>query len=278
MTQLMKRLIGKVAVVTGSGGIGEACARRLAAEGAQLIIGDVDEASALKVVELITNDGNQAVFEPLDLLDEASVSAFYQRIEAMFGRLDVLHNNAACTSGEQMSADMAITEMSADTWDSAFAVNSRGTMLMIKHGIPLMLKHRAGSIINTSSGAALTGDLFGPAYAASKAAINCLTRYVATQYGKQGIRCNVISPGLIVTPNVYLSNSQEQLDRIEAHKLTPYLGEASDIAAAVAYLASDESRFMTAQIMQVDGGIMDHMPYFSETIDNFMGNPGKRTV
>jgi NAD(P)-dependent dehydrogenase (short-subunit alcohol dehydrogenase family) len=274
----MKRLVGKVAVVTGSGGIGEACARRLAAEGAQLIIGDIDEASARKVVELIIKDGNQAIFEPLDLLDEASVKAFYQRTDELFGRLDVLHNNAACTSGEQMAADMAITEMSAETWDRAFAVNTRGTMFMTKHGIPLMLKNNAGSIINTSSGAALCGDLFGPAYAASKAAINCLTRYIATQYGKQGIRCNVISPGLIVTPNVFLSNSSEQLDRIEKHKLTPYLGEAGDIAAAVAYLASDESRFMTAQIMQVDGGIMDHMPYFAETIDNFRNNPGKRTV
>src|SRR3546814_14239989 len=91
-----------------------------------------------------------------------------------------------------------------------------------------MLKNGRGSIINTSSGAALRGDLYGPAYASSKAAINCLTKYVATQFGKKGIRCNVISPGLVVTPNVHLSNSQEQLDRIEKHKLTPYLGEPDD--------------------------------------------------
>src|SRR3546814_5854831 len=81
-------------------------------------------------------------------------------------------------------------------------------MLMINHGIPLMLKNGRGSIINTSSGAALRGDLYGPAYASSKAAINCLTKYVATQFGKKGIRCNVISPGLVVTPNVHLSNSR----------------------------------------------------------------------
>ena len=149
---------------------------------------------------------------------------------------------------------------------------------MIKHAIPLMLTSGGGSIINTSSGAALRGDLFGPAYAASKAAINCLTLYTATQYGKQGIRCNVVSPGLIVTPNVRLRNSAEQLGRIEQHKLTPFLGEPEDIAKAVAFLASDESRFMTAQIMVVDGGILDHMPYFAETITAFASSPGNRSV
>src|SRR3546814_20999714 len=99
-----------------------------------------------------------------------------------------------------------------------------------------MLKNGRGSIINTSSGAALRGDLYGPAYASSKAAINCLTKYVATQFGKKGIRCNVISPGLVVTPNVHLSNSQEQLDRIEKHTLTPYLGEPATIATDAAHL------------------------------------------
>ncbi|MDB6063585.1 MAG: hypothetical protein JWM78_3688 [Verrucomicrobiaceae bacterium] len=274
----MHRLNGRIAVVTGSGGIGEACARRLAAEGAHVIIGDIDQASARRVADAIVGEGHLASADFLDLTDEQSVKTFYKNIAEKFGRLDVLHNNAAETRHEQMSRDMGITEMPAEIWDRAFEVNTRGTMFMIKHGIPLMLKNGGGSIISTSSGAALRGDLYGPAYAASKAAINCLTLYTATQYGKQGIRCNVISPGLIVTPNVYVSNSQEQLDRIEKHKLTPYLGKPEDIAAAVAYLASDDSRFMTAQIMVVDGGVLDHMPYFSETIENFMADPANRSV
>jgi len=274
----MSRLEGKVAIITGSGGIGEACAHRLAAEGAQVVIGDINPSSAQAVADSIAKRGNKAVTEYLDLANEESVIQFYQAIQDKFGRLDVLHNNAADTRAEQMGRDMGITEMPAEIWDRAFDVNARGTMFMIKHGIPLMIAGGGGSIINTSSGAALRGDLYGPAYAASKAAINCLTLYTATQYGKQGIRCNVISPGLIVTPNVYLSNSQEQLDRIEKHKLTPFLGAPSDIAAAVAYMASDESRFMTGQIMVVDGGIIDHMPYFSETIENFMSDPANRSV
>ena len=274
----MHRLAGQVAIVTGSGGIGEACARRLAAVGARVIIGDIALAQAEAIARDIVADGHQAEAHSLDISDEHSVKAFVARVRQSHGRLDVLHNNAADTRKEQMAQDMAITEMPADIWDQAFHVNTRGTMLMTKYAIPLMLENGGGSIINTSSGAALRGDLFGPAYAASKAAINCLTLYTATQYGKQGIRCNAVSPGLIVTPNVHLSNSREQLDRIEQHKLTPYLGEPEDIAKAVAFLASDESRFMTAQIMVVDGGIIDHMPYFSEVIQNFEADPANRSV
>jgi NAD(P)-dependent dehydrogenase (short-subunit alcohol dehydrogenase family) len=274
----MNRLVGRVAVVTGSGGIGEATAKRLAAEGAQVVLGDIDIANGEKVAARIVAEGGKAVALKVDIGEESEVKSFFAAVASQFGRLDVLHNNAADTRGEQMARDMGITEMSIEIWDRAFQINARGTMLMIKHGIPLMLKNGGGSIINTSSGAALRGDLYGPAYASSKAAINCLTMYVATQYGKQGIRCNVVSPGLVVTPNVFLSNSKEQLDRIETHKLTPYLGAPEDIAAAVAYLASDDARFVTAQVMVVDGGITNHMPYFSETIDNFMADPANRTV
>jgi NAD(P)-dependent dehydrogenase (short-subunit alcohol dehydrogenase family) len=274
----MNRLVGRVAVITGSGGIGEACARRYAAEGAQVVVGDVDMQGAARVADSISAAGGKAVAHPLDLANEDSVKALFKSVEERFGRLDVLHNNAADTRAEQMGHDMVITAMPVHIWDRAFEVNTRGTMLMIKHAIPLMLKHGKGSIINTSSGAALRGDLFGPAYAASKAAINCLSMYVATQFGKKGIRSNVISPGLIVTPNVYVSNSQEQLDRIEKHKLTPYLGEPDDIAAAAAYLASDESKFVTGQVMVVDGGIIDHMPYVPEVRDTFFESAAERHV
>lgn len=274
----MQRLEGRVAVVTGSGGIGEACARRLASEGATVIIGDIDVGHAGEVAADIMQAGGRAEALALDIAEEGSIIAFFEWLRGAHGRLDVLHNNAADTRGEQMARDMAIADMAAAIWDRAFQVNARGTMLMTKHALPLMLENDRGSIINTSSGAALRGDLFGPAYAASKAAINCLTQYTATQYGKQGIRCNVVSPGLIETPNVRLSNSEEQLDRIRGHKLTPYLGEPEDIAAAVAWLASDDARFVTAQVIVVDGGIIDHMPYFSEVIDNFTASPSSRSV
>jgi NAD(P)-dependent dehydrogenase (short-subunit alcohol dehydrogenase family) len=271
----MLRLSGRVALVTGAVGIGAATAHRLAAEGARLIVADIDVQAGETLAAAI---GGEAVYHPLDLADEASIAALFAMVGKRFGRLDVLHNNAAATSLAQMTRDMAIVEMDTEVWDAAFRVNTRGTMLMIKHAVPLMLRHGGGSIVNTSSGAALRGDLYAPAYAASKAAVNCLTMYVATQYGKQGIRCNVVSPGLIVTPTATGNSSQEQLDRIERHKLTPYLGAPDDIAAAVAYLASDDARFVTGQVIVVDGGITSHMPYFAETYGNFIADPGRRTV
>src|SRR5208283_370622 len=110
-----------------------------------------------RVAAKIVAEGGKAVALPLDIGDENSVKGFYAAVSDKFGRLDILHNNAAATSGEQMARDMAVTEMPIEIWDYAFQINARGTMLMIKHGIPLMLKHNRGSIINTSSGAALRG-------------------------------------------------------------------------------------------------------------------------
>lgn len=277
----MRRLENRVAIVTGSGGpsgIGSATAKRLAAEGAAVILADIDPGSAADAVGQIEASGGRAIARALDLGDEAGIAGLIGWVDQHFGRLDLLHNNAAATSAAQMGRDMAVALMDADVWDEAFRINGRGTMLMIKHALPLMLRGGGGSIVNTSSGAALRGDFYAPAYAASKAAINCLTMYVATQYGKQGIRCNAVSPGLIMTQANIVNNSQEQLDRIERHKLTPYLGNPDDIAAAVVYLGSDDARFVTGQVIVVDGGITSHMPYFAEVHDNFVSAPGQRTV
>src|SRR3546814_8138319 len=211
----MNRLSGRVVVISGSGGIGEACIRRFAREGAQVGIGDIDGDNAQRVADVINDSGGNAVYLPLDFAWEDSVKALFNEVDASFGRLDVLHNNAADTRAEQMALDMSVTEMPIEIWDRAFEINTRGTMLMIKHGIPLMLKNGRGSIINTSSGAALPRDLNGPAYASSKGEINCLTKYVTTQIGNKGIRSNVISPGLVVTTHVHMSNTQTQHDQIE---------------------------------------------------------------
>ncbi|CAM4304587.1 NAD(P)-dependent dehydrogenase (Short-subunit alcohol dehydrogenase family) [Novosphingobium lubricantis] len=277
----MKRLENKVAMVTGSGGptgIGSATAKRLAAEGASVVLADLDPALAAEAANAIQATGGTCIVKQVDLGDEASIRSLFVWVDERFSCLDLLHNNAAATGLDQMSRDMAIESLDAEVWDFAFQINARGTMLMIKHALPLVLRCGGGAIINTSSGAALRGDFYAPSYAASKAAVNCLSMYVATQYGKQGIRCNSVSPGLIMTQANVVTNSEEQLDRIKRHKLTPTLGLPEDIAAAVAYLGSDDGRFVTGQVLQVDGGITNHMPYFADVAENFAANKDKRAV
>ena len=261
----MRRLEGKVAVISGTtGGIGAATARRLASEGGKVVLADINVEGAEKTAEEIRAAGGDAFAHNLDLADEASIAALIAAAIAKYGRIDVLFNNAADTRVATMVKDAAIQYMDADIWDGVFRINTRGTMLMIKHTLPHMIRQGGGSIINTSSGASLRGDLFRPAYAASKAAVNVLTEYVAAQYGKKGIRCNVVSPGLVVTENTR-EGQAHNFALYEAHHLTPRLGEPDDLAAMVALLASDDGKFITAQVIAVDGGISTHFPHVAET-------------
>jgi len=277
----MKRLEGKVAIVSGARdveAIGGATALRLGAEGAKVVVADTDPEGAGSVAQAVVDAGGEAMACTVDLGDIDSIAALFARAVERFGTVDVLHNNAADTRMSQMAGDMAIEHMDPDVWDRAFHINVRGTMLMIKHVLPIMLKAGGGSIINASSGASLRGDFYAPAYASSKAAINCLGQYVATQYGSRNIRCNTVSPGLILTRTARDNNTQEQLDRIRSHSLTPHLGEPRDIAATVAYLASDDARFVTGQVLVVDGGYISHMPHVGENLDNFIASPAGRSV
>jgi NAD(P)-dependent dehydrogenase (short-subunit alcohol dehydrogenase family) len=190
-------------------------------------------------------------------------------VQARHGELSILVNNASITRGPVMAQDGVVSGMALEVWNRVFEVNTTGTMLMIKHALPLMLKAGAGSIINIGSGASQTGDVFRPAYAASKAAIDSLSRYVATQYGKKNIRCNVVSPGMIITENAMASHTDQSLALIERHALTPYLGRPEDIAAMVALLASDDGRFVTGQTICVDGGYLAHFAHVADVYAHF---------
>jgi len=261
----LARLQGKVAVISGtSGGIGAATAHRLADEGAAVVLADINLPGAEQTARAVRETGGEAFAHYLDLAEEDSVAALIAAAVARYGRIDVLFNNAADTRQETMVLDAAVEFMDADLWDSVFRINTRGTMLMIKHALPHMVRQGGGSIINTSSGAALRSDLFRVAYASSKAAINVLTEYVAAQYGKKGVRCNVVSPGLVVTETSEATQGHN-LDLYRTHHLTPRLGRPGDIAAMVALLASDDGKFITAQIIPVDGGISTHFPHVAET-------------
>jgi NAD(P)-dependent dehydrogenase (short-subunit alcohol dehydrogenase family) len=273
----MSKLTDRVAIVTGGGiGIGEVCAKHLTAEGAKVAVADIDLPGATRVAAEIRAAGGDARAFHVDISSEPSVVQLYSDVLAHYGRLDVLHNNAAATAGEQFFRDAGIGEMDVAIWDRAFAVNTRGTMLMIKHAIAPMLKAGGGSIINTSSSTSLAADYYSPAYASSKAAINVLTKYVAMQYGKRNIRCNAIAPGLILTPTAQTNNKKSDLASVEDNTMVPYLGRPEDVAAIVVFLASDASRLVTSQVLCIDGGYTAHMAHAAALHEVFLAHPASR--
>jgi len=256
----MGRLNDRVAVVTGGGGgIGGATARALAREGASVLVVDIDEAAAARVALDIEQAGGWAAAYRADLSEEADVVAAIAAAVTQFGRLDVLHNNAALTESDFLTRDTAVTDLSLDVWERTMAVNLRSQMLTCKHAIPVMLQSGGGSIVNMSSGASLKGDRTRTAYGASKAGVNALTMYVATSHGKQGIRVNTIVPGLIITDAVRAHLDATMLAGLGKATLTPYLGQPDDIADLVVFLASDESRYITGQMVVIDGGMSAHV-------------------
>jgi NAD(P)-dependent dehydrogenase (short-subunit alcohol dehydrogenase family) len=256
----MGRLIDRVAIVTGGGGgIGGATARALAREGASVLIVDIDEAAAAAVASDIEEGGGTAAAFRADLSEEADVIAMIAAATGRFGRLDVLHNNAALTDSDFLVRDTAVTDLSLDVWERTMAVNLGSQMLACKHAVPEMARGGGGSIINMSSGASLKGDRTRTAYGVSKAGVNALSMYVATSHGKLGIRVNTIVPGLVITDAVRAHLDEQTLAGLGKATLTPYLGQPDDIAGLVVFLASDESRYITGQMIVIDGGMSAHV-------------------
>jgi NAD(P)-dependent dehydrogenase (short-subunit alcohol dehydrogenase family) len=254
------RVGGKVAIVTGgAGGIGSATARALAREGASVAVLDIDQVGAERVAGEIGDAGGHALAVPADLSEEAGVVGAIRTVVDHFGRLDVLHNNAALTDSDFLKRDTPVTELDLEVWERTLSVNLTSQMLTCKHAIPAMMPDGGGSIINMSSGASLKGDRTRTAYGVSKAGVNTLTMYVATSHGKQGIRVNTIVPGLIVTDAVRAHLNDEILAGLSRAILTNHLGEPDDIANLVLFLASDESRYITGQMISVDGGMSAHV-------------------
>lgn len=265
----MGRLTGRTCIVTGgAGGLGSATVRRLCAEGGQVVIADIMLEPAQALAEDIRASGGDAIALHVDLGDPDSIRKLIDDTLAHYGKLEVIFNNGAATQADFLNRDGAAGDMEIEVWDTTFAVNARGTMLMIKYALSALIASGSGAIINTSSGAALLGDLARTAYAASKSAVNALTLYVAAQYGKQGVTCNVISPGMVPTATSR-ANQPELIRMVERHHLTPELGYPEDIAAMVALLASDEGRFVSGQILRVDGGVSKAFAHVADNRDQF---------
>jgi len=254
------RVDGRVAIVTGgAGGIGAASARALAVEGASVAVVDIDGDGAARVAEGIRESGGAAMDVQADLSEEAQVAAAVRSAVDHFGRLDVLHNNAALTESDFLARDTRVTELDLEVWERTMAVNLRSQMLTCKYAVPEMVRDGGGSIVNMSSGASLKGDRTRTAYGVSKAGVNTLTMYVAAGHGKHGVRVNTVVPGLILTDAVRSHLTEDMLDGLGRSTLTPYLGEPDDIAHLVVFLASDESRYITGQMITIDGGMSAHV-------------------
>jgi NAD(P)-dependent dehydrogenase (short-subunit alcohol dehydrogenase family) len=243
-------LAGRVAVITGGGaGIGLASARRLASEGASVLLGDINVEALGGAVEQLQADGFTASCMQVDITDEADVEAMISAAVDRYGRIDVLVNNAGI-AGDKGS--LATTERS--TWDKVITTNLTGTFLSMKHGIAAMLKGSGGVIINNASVLGLVGLPNSPAYTASKGGIIQLTRTAALENATKGIRVNCLCPGL--TQTEMFADSAADL-RGSFLKLFVPMGRfalAEEIAEAVLFLASDRSSFMTGAVIPVDGG------------------------
>ena len=256
----MSRLAGKVAIVTGgAGGIGAATARGLAREGAAVAVVDIDQAKATGVADEIRRTGSRAIALGGDLADEHTAQHVVRSTVAEFGRVDVLHNNAALTASDFLSRDTTVRDMSMDVWRRSLDVNLGSQLLMCKYTVPEMSMNGGGSIVNMSSGAALSGDRTRLANGVSKSGVHALTMYVATSEGKRGIRANTVVPGLILTDAVRAHLSEDIIDGLGRATLTPYLGEPEDVADLVVFLASEQSRYITGQMISIDGGMSAHV-------------------
>lgn len=262
------RLEGKAAIVTGgAGALGSAAACALAREGASVLVADIDLPGADRVVKAIHDAGGIAVSCRVDVGVETEIRSMVDTAVRTFGGLDVLFNNAGLVGLEHK---VDLLSLDVELWDRVLAVNLRSVMLGCKHAVPAMRARGGGSIINTSSDSSLGGDIVNYAYASAKAGVNTLTRYVATSFGRDGIRCNAIAPGIHLRTEDREAIAREggararRFDRFEEHCLIPRLGTPEDISNMVVFLASEESSYITAQLIQVDGGLVGPLPHVTD--------------
>ncbi len=248
----MTSLEGQVGLVTGAGsGIGRATSLRLAAAGASIIVSDIDEGAARETVELVEQARGTAVACRCDIANEDDVEAMVALAVAHFGRLDFAHNNAGVMGTQRRAVDYALND-----FDRIMRINLRGTFVCMQAELRVMLEAGKGCIVNTASEASLKGSAADAVYTASKHAVAGLTKTVALEYARRGIRINAVCPGVILTGMMQEVEHTNPAGYEKAKKLMPIgrFGQPEEIAEAVLWLCSDASSLVTGHLLAVDGG------------------------
>jgi NAD(P)-dependent dehydrogenase (short-subunit alcohol dehydrogenase family) len=255
--KMMERVKGKVAIVTGgASGIGEASAKLLAAEGAKVAVGDIDDAQGARVVAEIVKAGGTAAFWHLNVTNEKEVESALAEIVKKYQKLDIVVNSAGIPGGPQGSH---LTPTSL--FDKVIEINAKGTFLVNKYALPYLLKNKGGSVVNISSMLGLMGGE-DPAYHASKGAVRMMTKSDAWYYAPQQVRFNSVHPGYIFTPlfqgfgKKNAQGEQQFYDAMAAKIPQRRLGTAEDVARGILFLASDDASYITGIELSIDGGYM----------------------
>jgi NAD(P)-dependent dehydrogenase (short-subunit alcohol dehydrogenase family) len=248
------RLEGKVALITGgASGMGKVASELFAAEGAAVVLTDLNDEAGQATASGIDAAGGRARYVHADVSNEADARTMVETAVAHYGRLDVLYNNA----GVMLSDDGSVDSTDEAIWDLTLAVNVKGVAFGCKYGIPAMIAGGGGSIINVASFVAWLGAATSQtAYTASKGAVLAMTREIAVEYARKGIRCNALCPGPIETPLLMqLLSDEAKRQRRFVHIPMGRLGQAEELAKAALFLASDDASYMTGSSLIVDGGI-----------------------
>ena len=248
------RVDGKVALITGGGsGMGKVASELFASEGAKIVLTDVNDVAGAATASSIRDTGGEAKYVHADVSREADAEAMVRTAVETYGGLDILYNNA----GVMLPDDGSVHTTSEDIWDLTLAVNVKGVAFGCKYGIPAMLEGGGGSIVNVASFVAWVGAATSQtAYTASKGAVLAMTREIAVEYARRGVRCNALCPGPIDTPLLMqlLSDEQKRQRRL-VHVPMGRFGRAEELAKAALFLASDDSSYMTGASLIVDGGL-----------------------
>jgi NAD(P)-dependent dehydrogenase (short-subunit alcohol dehydrogenase family) len=250
----MRRHEAKVVLCAGSAtGMGAMTARRLAREGAKVVVADINAAGAQKLIEGIRAEGGTGLALGFDITDEDSVRETIARVVGEFGRLDLMHVNATDRERNLEDKDVVTTDLAV--FDRMHKVSLRGHLLCSRFAIPEMLKGGGGAIVYTSSGASKTSAPSRMSYYIAKAGLNGLMRHVAQRWGKEGIRANCVCPGVILTDAILINTSEAERAAMLAHNPSARHGTEEDVAALVSFLLSDdEAGWINGQAVNLDGG------------------------